>query len=179
MKTVIATALMLVAGVAGAHDVSVSDAAELPVTSVKTLYSVPGETRTEFVKRVAPEFSTYTAETGFEACGVIAVLKDGADGVRPTFSIKVGTIGSQIGCAGSSVEDGYTSMGATIHSHPQKRVIRLSAVDMKVRGTPAGKLRTENVNNCEFSAQDYTQPGYLVTCGKVLYQSGRGTDKEI
>ena len=179
MKTLIATALMVAAFAASAHEVDVKEASSLPVYDVTTLYSVVGETRTEFVKRIAPDFVKYTDETGHEACGVISVLKNGADGVNPTFSIKMQTIKAQIACAGDGVAEGYTSMGTTIHSHPQKRVVRLTAIDMKARGTPAGKLRTETLANCEFSDQDYQSAGYLITCGKVLYQTGRGTDKEI
>lgn len=181
MKTLLATALLLAASAVQAHDVDLNTAASIVPTEVATVYSEVGEGRTDFIKRVSSTFTGYTAETGHEACGLVAVLKDGADGVRPTFSIKVVTLGSQIACGTRPADlvEGYTSMGDTAHSHPEKRVLRLTARDMALRGNPAGQLRTESVNNCKPSAQDYTQKGFLFACGKVIYQTGRGTDKEL
>lgn len=181
MKTLIASALMLLSATVSAHEVDTTEVGGLPVYDVATVYSNVGETRSEFVKRASATFVDYTASTGYEACGMVAVLKNGADGVNPTFSIKVVTIKSQIACGSrpSDVAEGYVSMGTTAHSHPEKRVVRLTATDMKARGTPAGKLRTENLNNCEFSGQDYESSGFLFACGKVFYQTGRGTEKEL
>ncbi len=50
---------------------------------------------------------------------------------------------------------------------------------MKVRGTPAGKLRTESPDRCKFSQQDYKGDGYLVTCGKLMFQNGQGTERIV
>ncbi len=134
-----------------------------------------GEGKTEFVKRVAETLEGFTAETGFEACGWIAY------GGNSPFAVKVVTINSQIACGMSKAEvpEGYVAGSETIHSHPQGRTLRLSNVDMKVLGNPAGMNRREANDPCKFSNQDYTAPGYLVTCGKVLHQRGRGTEKEI
>ena len=180
MKTLVAVfALLLVAFPALARDdVNVSETMELPKYSVKVLYSGPTEMRTDFVKRIAPELAAFTEATGYEACGVIALRENGADGAHPTFSLHMGSLHSHIACDTVAPVEGYVSMGTTVHSHPQQRRIRLSAIDMKARGTPAGKLRTETVNNCEFSDQDYAHEGFLVTCGKLLYQNGRGTVRE-
>lgn len=179
MKTLIASALMFASFFASAHEVNTKEVDGLPIYDVAELYSVVGEERSAFVKRVSVTFKNYTAETGHEVCGLIGVLKNGADGVNPTFSIKVVTLKSQVACGSDEILDGYMSMDTTVHSHPEKRIVRLTAIDMKARGTPAGKLRTENLNNCEFSNQDYAAAGYLITCGKVFYQTGRGTAKEI
>ena len=183
MKTaLLATAILAIAASlpAGAHDLSISDVNDLPVSQVATFHSMAGEGLSAFVKRIAPEFSGYTERTGHEACAVIGVTKAENDGtVDGAFSVTMSTIHSQIACTSSAVEEGYTSLGRTIHSHPQKHVIRLTALDMKARGTPAGKLRTETPETCKFSDQDYAAPGYLVTCGKVLVQTGRGTEKEL
>lgn len=182
MKTVFTTVLLAAAMSfpAHAHDLSISDVNDLPVSQVATYHSMAGEGLSAFIKRIAPEFASYTERTGHEACAMVAVTKTDNDGTVPgAFSVMMGSIGSQIACANGAVEEGYTSLGRTIHSHPQKRAVRLTALDMKARGTPAGKLRTENLNNCEFSEQDYSAPGYLVTCGKVFTQSGRGTAKEL
>jgi hypothetical protein len=179
MKTLIATALLLAASVANAHDVDLGAAGTFTATELSTLTSLPDEGRTAFIKRVAPEFVAYTERTGHEACGVVAVLANGADGVNPTFSIRMSTLDSQIACKNLEPAAGYVSMGDTIHSHPLKRSVRLTARDAALRGNPAGQLRTEGLNNCRFSDQDYTQKGYLIACGKVMYQTGRGTEKEI
>lgn len=180
MKTTLLTALLAVAASfpAGAHDVSYSDVADLPVSQVATFNSMPGEGMSAFVKRIAPDMVAMTAASGHEVCGMIAVRE--SDGVsRGAFSLKVGTIGSQISCSNDAVEDGYTNIRTSVHTHPLKRVIRLTALDMKARGTPAGKLRTETVDNCHFSGPDYSTSGYLLTCGKVLHQTGRGTEREV
>lgn len=182
MKTILSAAILAFAASfsAGAHDLNVSDVNDLPVSQVATFHSMAGEGLSSFIKRIAPEFASYTERTGHEACGMVAVTAGENDGTTDgAFSVVMGSIGSQIACKAPEIEAGYNSFGRSIHSHPQKRVVKLTAVDMKARGTPAGKLRTENLNNCEFSDQDYTAPGYLVTCDKVLYQNGRGTAKEI
>lgn len=181
MKTILSTALLTIAMSFPAHareDVSISDVADLPVTSVKTFHSVAGEGMDAFVKRIAPEFTLYTQTTGHEVCGTIAVKEN--DGTTDgAFSLVMGTIKSQIACVNGPVEAGYTDIHTSVHSHPQRRQVRLTAVDMKARGTPAGKLRTESLTPCEFSGQDYEGSGYLITCGKVLHQRGRGTEREI
>ena len=180
MKTLLATALLLASVSANAHEVSVADALELPVTQNMILHSQAGEGLTAFVKRIAPDMAALTESTGHEVCGVVAVTTTENDGTKPgAFSIMVGGIGSQIACFNAEIETGYTSLGRTIHTHPVKKTVRLTAIDMKARGTPAGQLRRENLNNCEFSSQDYATPGYLITCGKVLTQSGAGTSKEL
>lgn len=182
MKTILLTAAIALAASfpVGAHELNVSETTSLPVSQVSVFHSVAGEGLSAFIKRIAPDFAAYTEKTGHEACGVVAVTTKENDGtVDGAFSVAMGSIGSQVACANGAVEEGYTSLGRTIHSHPQKRAVRLTALDMKARGTPAGKLRTENLNNCEFSDQDYSAPGYLVTCGKVFTQGGRGTAKEL
>lgn len=165
-----------------AHDLSLSlNVNDLPVSQVATYRSMAGESLTSFVKRVAPELESYTDRTGHEICGLIAVTNEENDGnIDGAFSLVAGTIGSQIACTAAIVEPGYTSLDRTIHTHPIKRRIKLTALDMKARGTPAGKLRMENVDNCKFSSMDYTNPGYLVACGKIFYQNGRrGSEHEI
>ena len=133
----------------------------------------------EFVKRIAPQLVQLTADSGFEVCGVLAVRQDQSDASVGNFQLQVGTIRSQIGCAPAAVNAGYASTNTTVHTHPLKRQVRLTAIDMKVRGTPAGKLRVENLDSCRFSGQDYVSPGFLIACDKVMFQSGVGTEKEI
>lgn len=156
------------------------DVNNLQVSQIAIYHSMAGEGLDTFIKRIAPEFAAYTERTGHEACAIVAVTNQENDGTIPgAFSLNMGTIHSQIACKMPRVEAGYTSLGRTIHSHPTKRTVRLTALDMKFRGTPAGKLRNETLIRCEFSEQDYSVPGYLVACGKVFTQSGKGTAKEL
>jgi hypothetical protein len=179
MKTLITAALVLASASAFAGDVDVKEVGSLPTYDVASVYSNPGEGRTVFVKRAAETLRSFTAETGYEACGWIAVIS--GPGERPTFSIKVVTLKAHIACGTTQndVLEGYASMGVTIHSHPVEKRVRLTPTDMKARGTPAGKLRVEELDSCGFSSQDYSMPGFLVACGKVYFQNGVGTQKEI
>jgi hypothetical protein len=177
----IALALGFAAGGANATEgFSGSDVDSMPITQISTFHSKAGEGMDAFVLRLAPEFAAYTARSGFEACGDIAVNAAGNDGhTDGAFSIQMGTIGAHIGCNNGAVEAGYRDMNVTVHSHPQQKRMKLSATDMKVRGTPAGQLRVEYLDVCHFSPQDFNERGYLITCGTVLYQNGRGTEHKI
>jgi hypothetical protein len=182
MKTMISAAAIAIAMSfpAHAHELSISDVNDLPISQVATYHSMAGESLSNFVMRISPHFSEYTQLTGQEACGLVAVTNSENNGTKPgAFSVVMGTIHSQIACAAPAVEEGYTTLNRTIHSHPVKRQVRLTALDMKARGAPAGQLRTENVDRCKFSEQDYKTPGYLVACGKVYFQAGRGTETTL
>lgn len=169
------------AGSVGATEgFSGNDVGGMPVTQISAFHSKAGEGMDDFVRRMAPEFAAYTARTGFEACGDIAVNSQGNDGKTDgAFSLMMGTLEAHIGCNNHVVEAGYNDLHTTVHSHPQEKRMRLSATDMKVRGTPAGQLRVEYLDICHFSPQDYTERGYLITCGGVLFQRGRGTERKI
>ena len=171
MKSLIlATALIASSFAASAHE----PVAPLQSYEVKVLESVEGETRTEFVKRIAVDFETFTRETGFEACGWVAY------GGRAAFTVKMVTMKSQIACGLSKTDFVDGTFGTeTIHSHPFTKAIKLNNVDKRLRGFPVTKLRTVSVNLCKFSSEDYSKPGFLIACGKVFYQTGRGTEKEI
>ena len=82
---------------ARAHELSVSDVNDLPVSQVATYHSMAGEGLSAFIKRIAPEFASYTERTGHEACAMVAVTKKENDGtVDGAFSVMMGSIGSQI-----------------------------------------------------------------------------------
>jgi hypothetical protein len=160
---------------AHAHDLDVAATQSIPAALVADLESIDGEGKTEFVKRIAEVATGYTREHGHEVCGWIAY------GGRSAFSIRLVTLGSQIACgaAKGQVVDGYSAGNELLHSHPEKRVLRLTALDRKLRGRTQVGANTESPDNCRFSDTDYANPGYLVACGKILHQKGRGTVTQI
>lgn len=175
MKGIIIAAALAFSAPAMAHDLDVAATQSVPASLVADLESMEGEGKTAFVKRIADVAKDYTREHGHEVCGWIAY------GGRSAFSVRLVTLGSQIACGAAKgyVVAGYTAGNELIHSHPEKRVIRLTALDRKLRGRMQVGANTDNVDNCRFSATDYANPGYLVACGKILHQNGRGTEKQI
>lgn len=171
---VIAAALAFCANVE-AHDLDVNATRAVPIMQVADLESIEGEGKTAFVSRIAEVAKDYTREHGHEVCGWIAY------GGRSAFSVRLVTLGSQIACGAGKgqVVAGYTAGSELIHSHPEKRTIRLTALDRKLRGKTQVGANNESADNCRFSQTDYANPGYLVACGKILHQNGRGTEKQI
>lgn len=148
----------------------------LPVygKDINEMTSNLGETKTQFLGRVAVFMEGYTASTGNEACGLIAE-KDGL------YSVIVQTSDIQIYCDSNRIYSGWNYIGENIHSHPQPRAdgkIKLTEESQKwlgVLGMPYWA-----VNKKQFSEGDYKAgPGYLVTNHQLLYQNGIGTRKVV
>ncbi len=175
MKGFVIAAALVLSFSATAHDLDVAATQSVPASYVADLESEEGEGKTAFVKRIAEVAEGYTREHGHEVCGWIAY------GGRSAFSVRLVTLGSQIACgaAKSTVVAGYSAGNELIHSHPEKRVLRLTALDRKLRGRTQVGANTESTDNCRFSNTDYANPGYLVACGKILHQNGRGTETQI
>lgn len=156
-------------------DLDLNVASNVPMNDVASLESNPGEDKAAFMHRVARVAEAYTTKTGHEVCGWVAF------GGKSLFSIRLVTLNSQIACGvpESHVVEGYFAGSEMAHSHPNQRHIRLTALDKKLRGhlLLAGNA-TESVDNCHFSPMDFTHPGYLFACGKVLYQRGQGSEVE-
>lgn len=174
MKTLLSTALLLTAFAASAHEVDMKAAAGVEITDVAVMESNEGEGRTAFVKRVAERLEAFTTETGHEACGWVAV------GGKSAFSVRIVTMGSQIACGApkAMVAEGYVATNDTIHSHPQARNLLLTKLDLTLTNVKVANRRF-TAEPCKFSDADYSNSGFLVTCGKVFYQNGRGTEKEL
>jgi len=175
MKGIVIAAALAFSASASAHDLDVTATQGIPASFVADLESVEGEGKTAFVKRIAEVAKEYTRENGHEVCGWIAY------GGHSAFSVRLVTLGSQIACGAAKgvVIDGYSAGNELIHSHPEKRVLRLTALDRKLRGRTQVGANTESADNCRFSNTDYANPGYLVACGKILHQNGRGTETQI
>lgn len=151
---------------------------------VAELVSEQGEPLEDFVLRIAPVLDRYTHETGFEACGMVA---QSADGER--FGVRLGSTKGAMTCEmrRSNVPEGMTALRLSIHSHPHKPVVMPTAADVSFyAGTQAsnGRMiqrgRPERVGGAFFSVGDYASgPGYLVSEGRVLYQQGKGTERDL
>lgn len=129
----------------------------MAVTTVLPMGSNPGESKDDFLVRVATFMHGYSWSTGYESCGIIAE-KDGA------YSVVVGTSESPTYCDSQMIYTGWASTGETIHSHPVTN----------------GVLDGREVLIHTFSEGDYAAgPGYLVDHGKLIYQRGKGTESVV
>jgi hypothetical protein len=155
-----------------------SKAVQAKAWPVATHVSVPGEAKEAFLLRVAPEVATWTAENQAEACAFVAT-----DGQR--WGLRLITLRSQFECvfAYGVAPDGMTTTAETFHSHPPAdgggyvtltegtKAAADALGDTSLRRVR--KLRVENGG--EFSERDFNAgPGYLITNGRLLFQSGRG-----
>jgi len=148
---------------------------------VATHVSEAGEDKTAFLRRVAVAAQAWTAETGFETCGMVAT-----DGQR--WGLRLITLRSQVDCvfAPGVAPEGMHTTSETFHTHPRASVsgylkltaeTRTSLKSLGERSPPSG-VQVENDN--EFSARDYAAgPGYLVTNGRLLFQGGRGQREDL
>lgn len=89
-------------------------------TVVGSYRSTPDQDQLAFLQQVGKVLNDYTQKTGFEACGAIASNNE-------QFSIIVVSDNVPHGCAihTTEVEDGFTFIQATIHSHPFQPILRI------------------------------------------------------
>lgn len=124
--------------------------------TIRVMESVQGETKTEFVTRVATFIHGWTDKWGFEACGYITTFQG-------SLYVVVETNRDTHYCNSTTMVKGSTYSGETIHSHPSRKF-------------GASKSRRKSAN---WSALDYETPGYLVENGWLFYQNGKGTESVI
>ena len=140
-----------------------------------TATSETGETLDAFVLRIAPRLRAFSDETGFEACASLA-----SDGER--FGAVVGTNLGHTVCVNfhAKVPQGMAFTGETVHSHTHAARYRANKSDRLVLGpsTRLGQV-VHGGNPDEFSDEDYAAPGYMVSTGQVLHQSGKGTERVV
>ena len=115
------------------------------------------------------------------------MMAQSPDGER--FGVRLGTSQGAMTCEmrRSNVPEGMTALRLSIHTHPHKRVVMPTASDVAFyAGTQAsnGRMilrgRPEQVGGAYFSVGDYASgPGYLVSQGRVLYQEGKGTERDL
>lgn len=137
-----------------------------------------GETQETFIRRLAVPMHAYTAQSGFEACGLLTQSHDGSQ-----WRVVVTTNQSHMGCIEVGVDDPqFTITGESIHTHPsQVRLIIPNKADAALfpgRGMTPGDGRYQPDSN-DFSEIDYQGgPGYVVIPGgvfsgpRLLHQNG-------
>lgn len=144
-----------------------------------------GEDLEAFLLRLAPTLEAYTAENGFEACGVVAQNEDG-----DRFGVRLVTSRGALTCfmRTADVPKGMRPLRLTIHSHPQRTKVAPTTADVAffaTRPSPSGRLvrrgQLEHTSHgAAFSSADYEAgAGYLVTHGALHYQEGRGTERVV
>lgn len=117
---------------------------------VKEMESAPGESKAEFIVRVAVWLQGWTVKNNAEACGHIITM----DGI---YAVILQTQNLRDECLSSASYKGWTLTGENIHSHPHRRKTKAHA----------------------FSDTDYSTPGYLVDSNVLWYQNGKGTEIQI
>ena len=162
------------------------DRGSTPVSGVElgTHLSDEGEELEAWLVRIAPILATHTQESGHEACGYIAQNQDGS-----RYGIRLTTSKGALTCVvdPTRVPEGMTALRATFHSHPQRSIVLPTAADelhYRANPLPSGqwikRARPVDLGNSTFSAADYAAgAGYVVTKGRVFFQSGKGTDREV
>lgn len=142
-----------------------------------------GEPLDAFILRAAPALNSYTKKSGFEACGVIA-----SDAKTGRFAVRINSTKGAMSCGmfRSNVPDGFVATDMTVHSHPERRIVMPTAGDVAYfEAHPIGTRmvkqgRPENLGNALFSSTDYRSgPGYLVSKGRLWFQAGPDSDREI
>lgn len=144
-------------------------AGEFQPEVVATLYADAGESDEAFVLRTATLLQRWADTNEAEACGVIVRSERG-------LQVRLITIRSQLNCAYDRA-----LVGDTIHVHPvhdSHGVVKLTRATIAAMPQYEGQF-TIKVNSRVFSQADYKRPGYLVTHGKLLYQSGKGSDRLV
>lgn len=182
---VLGLAVMMSAGSVQAHGVEqAGGSTPVSVVELGTHFSNEGEELEAWLVRVAPILAAYTQESGHEACGFIAQNHDGS-----RYGIRLTTSKGALTCVvdPARVPEGMTALRATLHSHPQRSTVFPTAADelyYRTNPLPSGQLikrgRPVNVGNSTFSTADYAAgAGYVVTKGRVFFQSGKRTDREV
>ncbi|RRU72231.1 hypothetical protein [Stenotrophomonas maltophilia] len=157
--------------------------AKVPTWVVDTLLSEPGQTKDEFIRRVASYLDRLTAHTGAEACGELSTSPKGDQ-----WGVRIVTQNSQLHCliVKPNAPFDFIATGEIIHSHPREGLLTLSAhtarlmsvLDPKSKRYSAGQSR--HVSPEKFSDADYSAGrGYLVANGRLLYQAGVGTERDL
>lgn len=170
MKTVAAVIALALAFPIASHASSLDS---ITTTPLQEMSSNAGEAKEDFLLRVGSFLQSYTAKTGYEACGLVGA----AEGDK--FAVAVTTNESHIGCLATAKVAGFVVDKESIHSHPQILHYRVSQVDYVFLSVQNGNTAHLNqMDNIQaentFSATDYkTGRGYLVTNGKLLYQYGK------
>ena len=153
----------------------------LPYNQVSVEVSREGESLDEFVVRIAPVLDAFTAQTEWEACGVLAQDAQGR------YATVIGSVQASLSCATSAdnVPEGFASIGQTVHSHPNTPDVRPTGSDQAlqemfgIRAVPYKRVE-KNPGSRGFSPVDFQAgPGYLVVGGRIMHQEGLRTTRQV
>lgn len=148
--------------------------------------SNPNEDLEAFLVRISPQAEAFTLNTGWEVCGFVAQNKDGKYGLR--LASTRGAV--SCGMSANNVPFGMTATKMTYHTHPEGNARPTSADAEFYAENPAVSGRMLKVGkplkvgvggkgSAVFSEGDYVAPGYLVAEGKLMYQEGKGTERDV
>src|SRR5690606_28094333 len=105
--------LLLIGPQALAHEVAEGEQADYHYEEIGLFDSQAGESKAQFMVRVAQGLLEFTGRTGFEGCGMVQ------DGVNGGWRVRLTTISSQVTCLRVAFnEEGYIARREFIHSHP-------------------------------------------------------------
>lgn len=146
-----------------------------------TYVSEPGESLDAFILRTAPVLDAFTAKKEWEACAAIAKSHEG-----DRFGFVLTTSQAMLGCLvyTDMLPEGMVFSGMNFHSHPGTPDIYPTYMDqqlLNMRGL-RGQVRAgdRNAGRRGFSKDDFEAgPGYLVAGGRVFYQAGLKTVREV
>ncbi len=143
------------------------------IEDLGVMTSAEGETKVDFLKRVGVVLDEFSARTGFEGCSKIWTDHDKAWGVHLTSAHAHNTcVITNLGVKG------MVMLKEGIHSHPPSDSYRVNETDRAFILAGAGTSVQVNdwarTDGATFSPQDFgLGPGYLVSRGQLLHQSGR------
>lgn len=131
---------------------------DMPVNITK-FYSEPGESKRDFIERIAPELRAYTMQHNVEVCGTLA-----SDGTR--YGLILMTINSAVICYANQHPMEMELTGETVHTHPRGGWHLLSERDKRLTGLDKYWVAAESWSQGDVDAG----PGFLITPTKVKAQ---------
>lgn len=151
----------------------------LPYEALGTHLSQPGQSIEALVLSLRPVLVEYSKQSGYEACGALAVNAD-----KTQYGIVLGTNHSRIACAiyTDRLPEGMSYTGLSFHSHGTDRVFLYNKADRIFTQSEKveGPIRGPGDDLYHFSVTDYRAgPGFLATPTGVLFQHGEGTTTSI
>lgn len=184
MKIVFAV-LMTLAGMAQASDYpQIADSVRvggkdvrLATYLVEEKVSEPHATLHQFMLDVSPILERYTQTTRFEACAVI-----GFNTTTQQYGVRVVSNKGSTQCflQPALVPEDMQAIGLSIHSHPQGNSVFPSNVDVELSGGVLRAGKALPLSNEVFSKHDIAVgAGYIVTKGKVFFQTGPDNIEEV
>lgn len=158
--------LLLIGPQALAHEVAEGEQADYHYEEIGLFDSQAGESKAQFMVRVAQGLLEFTGRTGFEGCGMVQ------EGVNGGWRVRLTTISSQVTCLRVAFnEEGYIARKEFIHSHPANTRIVLNKIDARATRRPEGEQITVLPN--DYSPNDINNGGGWLVVPKFRFESPR------